>query len=312
MRKFSLIFIILIITFFLWMTQIEPKLLLVKNVDLSIPNWSHKLNNTTIAVISDLHIGSKNVNLKKLQEIVKKTNSQQPDLIFILGDYDTYLISKSRIQPKEISNALSGLQAKYGVISILGNHDISHLEIVKSILAKTKIQLLEDEKVTIKINNENLNIIGTRDLWYYPNQSTALKLVKNSKSPIILLSHNPDLYDKVPQNVSLILSGHTHGGEVRFPFIGAPFVPSEFDQRFIKGHVVENNKHIYITSGIGSLTRFRFGNIPEIAVLHLNSQETTKNIINDTPTHKNYGNGKIKRTLIKILPKIAKIVHYPN
>lgn len=309
MRKFLLttVFISLI-----WMMQIEPRLLIVKNVDLSIPNWPQKLNNTTITIISDLHIGSKNVDLKKLNKVVLKANAQNSDLIFILGDYDSYLISKSKIPPEKISNALGQLKAKYGVVSILGNHDISHQEIVKSILAKTNIKLLEDEKVNIKIKNTNLNVIGTRDLWHFPDQSKALSLVRNTHGPIILLSHNPDLYDKVPSNVSLILSGHTHGGEVRFPFIGAPFIPSEYDQRFIKGHIAENNKHIYITSGIGSLSRFRFGNIPEIVILHLNSQEKTKINITNTPAHKNYGDGKIKRTLMKILPKIAKVAHYPN
>lgn len=312
MKNFFLFIAISIILFLLWMVQIEPNLLIVKNVDLSIPHWSDNLNNTKIAVISDLHIGSKNVNLKKLEEVVEKTNKQNPDLILILGDYDTYLISRSKIPQNEIPKILNKLNAKYGVISILGNHDISHQEIVESILEKTKIKLLQNEKIKIRIKDQNLNIIGTKDLWHFPNQSEAITLVEKTTPPTILMSHNPDLYDKVPSNVSLILSGHTHGGEVKFPFIGAPFIPSEYDQRFIKGHIAENNKHIYITSGIGSLTRFRFGNIPEIVILHLYSQESTKQVIINTPSHKNYGNGSIKRFLMKILPTIARVLHYPH
>lgn len=310
MKKLCLILLILFILSLLWAILIEPRLLLIKNVDLYIPNWSKTLNNTKVAVISDLHIGSKNVNLKKVEEVVRKTNPESPDIIFLLGDYDTYLISKSKIPPEKISMALSKLKAKYAIISILGNHDISHQEIVKAILAKTQIKLLDGEKTNIKIRNESINIIGTKDLWHFPNTDKIIEITKNTKGPTILLSHNPDLYDKIPPNVSLILSGHTHGGEVRFPFIGAPFVPSEYGQRFLKGHVAENNKHIYITSGIGSLTRFRLGNIPEIIVLHLYSQETIKPIITDTPSHKNYGRGTIKKTLMKILPLISKQLHY--
>lgn len=308
MRKFSSFLLLFIILLILWGVQIEPRLLFVKNVDLFIPNWPKSLNDTKVAVISDLHIGSKSINFKKIEKIVQKINAEDPDLIFILGDYDTYLISKSKIPPERISKSLKKLKAKYGVVSILGNHDIAHQEIVKDMLSNAKIKLLEDEKVNIKIKNKNINVIGSKDLWHFPDTRKVVNMTKKTKGPILFLAHNPDTFDDIPPNISLILSGHNHGGEVRFPFVGAPFVPSEYGQRFIKGHVAENNKHIYITSGIGSLTRVRFGNIPEIVILHLYSQDGEKQIIADTTTHKNFGKGLIKRQWLRL----AKYWHRPN
>lgn len=80
------------------------------------------------------------------------------------------------------------------------------------------------------------------------------------------------MFPKIPKGASLTLSGHTHGGEIILPFLGSPFVPSKYGQRFNKGHIIENEKHLYVTSGTTTTGRVRFLNPPEIVFLTLNSE----------------------------------------
>jgi len=89
---------------------------------------------------------------------------------------------------------------------------------------------------------------------------------------VIALTHNPDIFPNVPQRVQLVLAGHTHGGQVRFPFIGPVISSSEYGNRWVQGHVFENNHHLFVTTGIGtSIVPVRFGLPPEIVILTLKS-----------------------------------------
>jgi predicted MPP superfamily phosphohydrolase len=87
---------------------------------------------------------------------------------------------------------------------------------------------------------------------------------------VLLITHNPDLFPEVPDRVMLTLAGHTHGGQVRLPLIGAPIVPSAYGQRFVAGHIVERGRHLFVSTGIGtSDIPVRFGVPPAIFVLTL-------------------------------------------
>ena len=253
--------------------NIEPYKLVVNSSDLFIPNWNEKLNGLKVGIVSDLHIGSKNVDLKDLELIVEKINNQNPDVIFLLGDFDSRLIANSNISKKEISKFLNQFNAKYGIYAILGNHDYEPSNVIKPILNNTKIKLLEDESIFLSHNNVKIRICGTKDWWHYDVDTKKLLGVINE--PTILLSHNPDIFPEVPSKVALTLCGHTHGGEVSFPILGSPFVPSVYSNKYSKGHIIENNKHMFVTSGIGTLSRFRLFNPPEIVILNLYSQDKT-------------------------------------
>jgi predicted MPP superfamily phosphohydrolase len=87
---------------------------------------------------------------------------------------------------------------------------------------------------------------------------------------VLLITHNPDLFPEVPDRVMLTLAGHTHGGQVRLPLIGAPIVPSDYGQRFVAGHIVERGRHLFVSTGIGtSDIPVRLGVPPTIFVLTL-------------------------------------------
>jgi predicted MPP superfamily phosphohydrolase len=89
-------------------------------------------------------------------------------------------------------------------------------------------------------------------------------------APVILMTHNPDVFPLVPERVALTLAGHTHGGQVRLPFVGAPVIPSRFGRRFAAGHVVEGGRHLFVATGVGtSILPVRFRVPPAVAVLTL-------------------------------------------
>jgi predicted MPP superfamily phosphohydrolase len=97
----------------------------------------------------------------------------------------------------------------------------------------------------------------------------ALKEVAD-ESPVLVLSHRPDIFPAVPSRVALTLAGHTHGGQIRLPLVGAPVVPSRFGQAYAAGHVEQGGRHLFVTTGIGtSILPVRLGVPPEMVVLEL-------------------------------------------
>ena len=274
-----------------YMIFVEPQLLVTTHETLYIPNWNKKLNGLKIGVVSDPHIGHGFTDIKKLENIVEKVNDQKPDLIFLLGDFDAQSIEDSKISKKEISETLDDLDAKYGTVAILGNHDYKPPCVIKKILRQANIPLLEDESKYFSINGQTIRVVGFKDLWH--SNPNPIKTIGKPpyKTPVIVLEHNPDLFPKIPQGTNLTLSGHTHGGEVCFPILGAPVVSSKYNQRYKKGYVVENNKHLYVSGGIGTSSAMRLFNPPEIVFLNLYSQ-TPKTKISNTKPHggfkKNY------------------------
>jgi predicted MPP superfamily phosphohydrolase len=112
-------------------------------------------------------------------------------------------------------------------------------------------------------------VAGISDLWTGRHDvAAALSSVNDDGAPVILLTHNPDVFPAVPDRVSLTLAGHTHGGQVRIPFAGRPIVPSRFGQRFAAGHVMEGGRRMYVATGIGtSILPVRFRVPPTIAIL---------------------------------------------
>lgn len=261
------VFILLLFTTFIYSYLTEPSSLVTRSETISLKNWDKNLNGLKVAVVSDLHIGAKKINLKKVKKIVKMINSQNPDLIVILGDFDALLIESSKIPHKDISAVLNQLKAPCGVYAVLGNHDYNPPGVVRSILKDTGIKLLVNKSDYIIFNTKKIKICGIGDWWF--DNVDVQKTVGKINTPTILLSHNPDAFDKTPDKVSLILSGHTHGGEVVLPLFGPLFVPSVHGKAFAKGLIKENEKTLYITSGIGTLSGFRLFNSPEIVFLTL-------------------------------------------
>lgn len=258
-----------------WGFLIEPGRLVVREQAIKMDNWPRELNGLRIAVISDIHVDNWFITDKKLRAIVERTNQLQPDLILIPGDYmsgNGWV--KRTVEPEVFGPVLKDLRARYGVYAVLGNHDWWHDGVkVRRGLEANGIKVLENEVVLIDIQGTSIWLAGLADLW------TRLQKVDETIDkipqgvPIIALTHNPDIFPKLPQRVQLLVAGHTHGGQVRFPLIGTVVQSSDFGEKYERGYVFENNHHLFVSTGIGtSIMPVRFGVPPEIVLLTLHSQ----------------------------------------
>jgi predicted MPP superfamily phosphohydrolase len=191
-------------------------------------------------------------------------------LIVLLGDY---MSGNSwhghRVEPEVTAAALKNLHAPLGVFSVLGNHDWWYDgEKVRRGFEQHGIRVLEDEVAELNWQGKSFWLVGLADVWTRPQHISETIAKTPPDSTVIAITHNPDIFPNVPQRVSLLLAGHTHGGQVNIPFIGTPIVPSDYGAKYTAGHVMENGHHLFITTGIGiSILPVRFRVPPEIVLL---------------------------------------------
>jgi uncharacterized protein len=264
----------------------------VTRYDLKLRRWPAELP-LTVAVISDLHACKPWMEIERIQSIVEQTNKLNADVIVLLGDFVAGLryYRTGVVHSDAWSNALAALKAPLGVHAILGNHDwwedraaqrnghgptISRLA-----LERAGIPVYENDVVRLTKGGRSFWLAGLGDQLafqatrrLYPNRrigvddlEATLRKVPDG-DPVILLAHEPDVMPRVPERVSLVLSGHTHGGQVRL-FGWSPVVPSRYGNRYAYGHVREQCDLI-VTGGLGcSIMPVRFGMPPEIVLVSI-------------------------------------------
>jgi predicted MPP superfamily phosphohydrolase len=257
-----------------WAFFIEPNRLVIRHETITIDRWPSGLSGLKIAVLSDIHAGSAYIDDAKLRLIVARTNQLQPDLIVILGDYLTGDgRGGPRVPPEVFAPVLKDLHASFGVYSVLGNHDWWYNGYqVRRELEANGIKVLENEVARIDVRGTPLWLAGLADLWTRPQRIEQTIAQVPEGEPLIALTHNPDIFPKLPQRVPLLLAGHTHGGQVRLPFVGAVVESSRVGERYEMGHVFENGHHLFVTTGIGtSIVSVRFAVPPEIVLLEVKS-----------------------------------------
>lgn len=266
---------------------IEPHRLVITTQAIEPKGWPKELDGYKIVAIGDIHAGSNGVDLAKLRRLVAETNAQQPDLIVLLGDYVSEKNETDLNMPiPEIADGLAGLSARDGVLAVIGNHDgFTCPTCIKKEFPRVGIQVLDNAVVPIRTaDGGRFRVIGLPDhmqLTYWKvfsdNAKRALAATEG-QGPVITLEHSPDILEVITGNLliskdlSLILAAHTHGGQVRFPILGAPIVSSSYGQKYVRGLIKQNDVQMFVTSGVGeSILPFRFLVPPEIAVLTLRS-----------------------------------------
>jgi len=263
---------VVVICLTVWGFVIEPNRLVVNEVSLPITEVDARFGNLKVALISDLHVGSPWVDLKKLHDVVAKTNAVKPDLILLAGDFVAEsVIGGHFLDAESIAAELGNLSAPLGTFAVLGNHDwVYDGKRVTTALTSVGIHVIENGAVRINRDGKHIWLLGIADAWTRkPDFSKALADVTDD-APVMAFTHNPDIFPNAPQRVLLMLAGHTHGGQVNLPFVGRLVVPSKYNQRYAIGHVVENGRHLYVSPGVGtSIFPVRFRVPPEITVLDL-------------------------------------------
>ena len=266
------IVVLLIAALGVWAFIIEPNRLIVRQEVITINNGSEQLGGLRIALISDIHTGSPFINDRKLRKIVELTNQQTPDLVVLLGDYMSPNSWHShRVEPEVTSAALKDLHAPLGVYTVLGNHDWWYNgQRVWRAFESQGIHVLENDVAEVHWQNGTFWLVGLADLWTRPQRIKETLAKVPADKPIIVLTHNPDIFPKIPSNVPLVLAGHTHGGQVNFPILGRVVLPSGYGQKYAAGHVREDGHDLFVTTGIGtSIFPVRFRVPPEIVILTL-------------------------------------------
>jgi uncharacterized protein len=258
----------------LWAFVIEPSRLVLHEETIQVANWPKELSGLRIAVLSDIHTGGPFIDEKKLHKIVELTNQQNPDLVVLLGDYMSPNSWHShRVEPEVTAAALKSFKAPLGVYAVLGNHDWWYDGIkVRRAFEQNGIRVLDDEVAEIKWKDTSFWLVGLADLWTRPQHVDETFAKVPAGSAMIAITHNPDVFPSVPRSAQLVLAGHTHGGQVNIPLIGAPVTPSNFGDKYTAGHLFENDHHLFVTTGIGtSIFPVRFRVPPEIVILTVKS-----------------------------------------
>jgi predicted MPP superfamily phosphohydrolase len=261
---------------------------------LKLPCWREGAP-LKIGVISDIHASEPQMGLKRIADVVARTNALDPDLIVLLGDYDVGQTIYARPVPHALlSPVLAGLKAPLGVYGILGNHDYwggslrdwpytpekieGYAARYRKLLNDGGIRVLENEVVRLDHRGQPFWLAGTGSMIALPlgrrrfTSHARLETVQaamTDEAPAILLAHEPDLFRKVPQRFGLTLSGHTHGGQVRL--LGySPITPSDYGNRYAYGHIVEDGRNLIVSGGLGtSMLPVRFGVPPEVVLVEV-------------------------------------------
>ncbi len=250
----------------------------------AIANWPEKLR-LRIVMLTDFHVCEPFMNARRVQAICAQANTLGGDLIVLLGDY----LSGPRFSrpPKEQWAApLKALSAPLGVHAVLGNHDYKSetrgvTTVVERALGAVGIPVYINRATRIEHHGHGFWLAGLGDQYaFLPEGSShqaghgaddlpATLAQITTDEPVLLMAHEPDIFAELPDRVALTMSGHTHAGQVRL-FGHAPVVPSRFGKRFLHGHMVEEGKHLIVSSGLGySGLPIRFGAPPEIVVVDL-------------------------------------------
>ena len=254
--------------------------LVVTRYRLNPPRWrtGHRL---TIAVVADLHASGPNMGLRRVEQVVEVTNALGADLIVLLGDYfGTHRFVTEVVPPAAWAGALARLRAPHGVWSILGNHDWWYdIEGTRKALRDVRIPIMQNDAELIGdapnrfwlagLGDQLAHWLGHRRFQGIDDLPGTLARI-NTDDPVILLVHEPDIFTRVPDRVALTLAGHTHGGQIRIPLLWEHFVPSQYGARFAYGHIVEQDRHLVVSGGLGCThVPARLGVPPEIVHITL-------------------------------------------
>lgn len=236
----------------------------VKHTTVSLSDFPADAQPVTIALISDIHIAGPDMPPSRLGKIVNQINALSPDYVFIAGD----LISKKRTathiySAMEATQPLEMLDDRIIKIAVPGNHDHwFDMQGIREGLVQAGFTVLENEALQsgpLAIGGLDDDFTGRADL---PATLSAMSPLSGAR---IILSHSPDPFPDMPDDFGVMLAGHTHCGQIRYPWGGSPSTMSDYGDRYACGRVEENGNSVIVGAGLGtSVLPVRFFSKPEI------------------------------------------------
>jgi predicted MPP superfamily phosphohydrolase len=243
----------------------------ISEMDIWLDRLSAAFDGLRIVHLTDIH-HSLYTPLEYVQRAVKLANLLHPDVIALTGDYVT--LSPTYIWP--MAQMLGKLRARLGIFAVLGNHDFKvDADEITAALRKQRIRVLRNAHFPIRSGAATLWMVGVDDLWWDADDLPAALHGVPARDPKILLCHNPmGIHRAAAHGIDFMISGHTHGGQVRLPVVGSLRGRSKLGRRFVEGWNRLNGTQIYVSRGIGrSVVPLRLNCPPEIACLCLRKRE---------------------------------------
>lgn len=256
--------------FYSW--QIEPFWLEFVRLKMPIKNLPEHLVGKTLMQISDIHIGNR-FDYQFIIDSFIEAQKLNPDFVVYTGDYIS--LHKKKVQFDKLQEVLkSAVIGKLGTVGILGNHDYGVNWAEKDIANKIERMLIDSEIKVLRntsIELNGLNFIGFDDFWGLNFNPKPVMESYDASKPSVLLCHNPDVCDLDVWNgyKGWILAGHTHGGQVKPPFLDAPMLPVK-NKRYQSGLIdLQDGRQLYINRALGCLWQVRINVRPEITLFEL-------------------------------------------
>ncbi|OQY21959.1 MAG: hypothetical protein B6I35_07100 [Anaerolineaceae bacterium 4572_32.2] len=261
---------------------IEPGRLVVRRVDALIPGLPPSLDGIKIGQLSDLHRGPM-MPRSRVERAVALLAAESPDMVALTGDFVSYWPGYAA----EYTETLAPLCPRLGIFACTGNHEHwTDPDVVTTALREAGVMVLRNQHQLVAAGGATLCIIGIDDVvasnppFHHidPADDLSTALAGSPPSGVfrLLLAHNPDFVmesvftrETARRPIHLVLSGHTHGGQVRLPLLGAPHIPSQHRQLFGGGLVRAAGTLVYVSRGAGSSWPMRFNCPPEVNIITL-------------------------------------------
>jgi len=259
-------------------TFIEPEDIGVDRVGIRLQRLPEAFDGLKIAQLSDLHYGPF-TGAREIGAAADHVNALTPDLVLLTGDFITSPLLERTSTPASTPMAdavrcarvLSRIRAPLGVFAALGNHDATvNPGYIAEVLQAAGIRVLRNGRVPLERSGARLWLAGVDDvLDGHPRLDLALAGVPRADA-VVLMAHEPDFADEASrQPVDLQVSGHTHGGQIRLPLIGAPYLP-RLGRKYPYGYYRVRQMQLYTNRGIGTIgVPMRFGAPPEVTLFTL-------------------------------------------
>jgi len=225
--------------------------------------------------VSDIHLERLG---RREAQLLELAHAARPDLILITGDYVSTSNNRDPVTHRQVRDLLGQLRARYGVYTVLGSPMVDLHAAIPALFEGLAIRLLRDEATALTLDDGRcLTLVGLDCHHDIPRDAATLARVLDGApdaGPRLLLYHSPELMPQaVAHGLDLYLCGHTHGGQVRLPLIGALLTSSRLGRRYVMGHYREGRTSLYVSRGVGfeglSAPRVRFLCPPEIALVTL-------------------------------------------
>lgn len=260
----------LLLVFLAWGFVWEPGRLVERDYTLVLPHWPAQCDGLRADVVADLHTGSPRNGVDKLDRVVQRLIASDSDMVLLAGDYVILKVLLGRyVSPEVVAAHLKPLTAHKRVYAVLGNHDWwKDGDKVRRALESVGVVVLQNRSREIELRGCRFWLAGIGDLWEGDPDIAGTFAQVDDDAPVVAITHNPEIFPRMPARASLVIAGHTHGGQVWL----LPGRPSMRGRHYLAGPIRQDGRLLFVSPGIGtSIVPFRFRVPPEISRLTLRS-----------------------------------------